>query len=77
MLLEKQKEITLRMRIIGFEQTSHHFHCIHAPILGGADKVLDNKVALHKTNSYDPDKVFTVRMAGVEYPLMERCVKEL
>lgn len=37
------------MRIIGFETTTHHFHCIHAPILGGENKVLDEKIELHKT----------------------------
>ena len=76
-VVKRGREVELRMRVIGMDLKSGEIEVMHAPLFGG-EKALKSpgKVQEGQKASDDP-RIFKVRFSGVEYPLIDRCVKEL
>ena len=74
-LLERHRELSLRMQIIGFDTKSGIFQCIHRPLFSN-QKASTNRNVGSSERAKDP-MVLSFALSGVEYPLIERCVKEI
>jgi hypothetical protein len=76
-VMREGKEVLLRMRVVGMDVATGEMEVVHAPVFGGEKgQVGAGKVQEGRKASEEPS-IIRVRLTGIEYPMIERCVKEL
>ena len=75
--LAQKGEMYMRMRVIGMDIQTGVMQVMHQPLIGGpAENTKSNRI-VQKGDKNKDARVIEIQLAGVEYPLNERAIKEM
>ena len=77
-MLDQKQELWLRIKVVGVCPVKNTMTAVHRPILVPESKNETSEKAIVKDGVQDiPYGVLNFRLAGLDYPLPERAIKEL